>query len=123
MHDVAISEAAGQLREWNLHLGDVLEDLVRREHGNVVFRKVNASFEKGDEFDQLLLDRLKALGKRSLQLLRRDFRLKQGLRFDQVADSFGLGKVDATVQKSAHRELPRFSEASPSCKSGASGSR
>ena len=65
-----------------------------------------------NQFDQLLLDRLQSARKRTLELLRRDFRLIQRLRIDQVAHRLGLRQVDAPVEKGAHGELAGLGQAS-----------
>jgi len=50
-------------------------------------------------------------------LLGGDLGLKQGLRVDEVADGFGLGQVEASVEKGAHGEFSGLGE------TGAAGER
>ena len=57
------------------------------------------------------LDRLQAPRQRALQLLRRNLRLIQRLRIDQVAHRLGLREIDAPVQKRPHGELARLGQA------------
>ena len=76
--------------------------------GNVVFREVDARLQQRNQLNQFLLNRLQALGKSSVKLLRRNFRLIQSLRVDKVADRFGLREVNASPEKGSHGELARF---------------
>ena len=50
-------------------------------------------------------------------MLRRHFGLEKSLRVDQIADGFGLGQVEASVEKGAHGEFAGLGEA------GAAGER
>ena len=85
--------------------------------GDVVFGEIDAGFEQRDQLHQLLLDRLQAFRERAFELLGGDLGLEEGLRVDQVADRFGLGEVEASVEEGAHGEFAGFGEA------GAAGER
>ena len=89
------------------HRGDALENLLRGKDGDIVLGKIDARFEQRDQLHQLLFDGLQAAGERAIQLLGRDSGLIERLRLDQVADSFGLGEIDAAVEKGAHGEFAR----------------
>ena len=65
----------------------------------------------GDQLDQLLLDGLQALRQRAFELPRRDLRLVERLRVDEVAHRFGLREVDAAVEEGAHGELAGLGQA------------
>src|ERR1700730_17370159 len=108
VHDFAVSEAGGQLLERSAERSDVLEDCGSGHDGNVVLREVDARLQQRNQLNQLLLNRLQALGKSSVKLLRRNFRLIQSLRVDKVADRFGLREVNASPEKGSHGELARF---------------
>ena len=51
------------------------------------------------------------MGERALELLRRYLGLVERLRFDQVADCFGLRQVEAAVQEGAQSEFAGLSQA------------
>jgi len=108
VHDFAVSEARGKLLQWSADRRDVLEDCGMGHDGNVVFREVDARLQQRNQLNQFLLNWLKALGKSSVKLLRRNFRLIQSLRVDKVADRFGLREVNASMEKGSHGELARF---------------
>src|SRR5438132_6446819 len=115
MYDFAIGEGVRQLFQRRANFGDARQNLLAGHDGDVIFGEIHARFEKGDEFYQLLLDWLYAVGQRAFKLLRRDFGLKQGLRINQVADGFSLGEIDAAVQEGAHGEFARLSQARSGC--------
>ncbi len=78
---------------------------------DVVFGEVDAGFHDGDQVNQFLLDGLQPLRQRAFELARRDLRLVERLRIDEVAHGFGLGEVDASVEEGAHGELAGLGEA------------
>src|SRR5438552_11926601 len=88
----------------------MLKDSLAGEHRHVILRKINASFENSNELNQLLLDRLQAARKSAFELLRCYFRLVKRLRVNQVANSFGLGEINAAVEEGPHGELAGFRE-------------
>ena len=106
-----VGERAGEFFERRADCADVFEDLFAGEHGDIVFGKINSGFEKRNQLHQLLFDRLQAAGERAFELLGGDLRLIERLRIDQVADGFGLGEVDASVEEGAHGELARLGKA------------
>ncbi len=82
-----------------------------RGDADVVFGEVDAGFEQGDQFEQLLLQRGDAAGDGARGLLRGDAGLIERGGVDQVAHGFGLRQIDAAVQISAEGELAGFGEA------------
>ena len=110
MHDLAVSESSGKLLERLAHGENAFEDCRAGQDRDVVFGEVDAGFEHNDQLDQLLFDWLQTSGESALELLGGDLRLVERLGVDQVADGFGLGKIDAAVEESTHGELARFGE-------------
>ena len=90
---------------------EAAQDLGGGRDADVVFGEIDAGFEQRDEFQQLRLDGREAARDRALRLLRGDARLVERGGFDQIADGFGLGEIDAAVEESAQREFARFGEA------------
>ena len=88
-----------------------VQNLLVRNDRDIVFGEVDAGFHDGDQIDQLLLDGLQALGQRAFELAGRDLRLVERLRVDEVANGFGLGQVDASVEEGAHGELAGLGQA------------
>ena len=115
MHDFAIGERVRQLFQRRANFGDARQNLLAGHDGDVIFGEIHAGFEEGDEFYQLLLDWLYAVGQCAFKLLRRNFGLEQGLRINQIADGFGLGEIDAAVQEGAHGEFAGLSQARSGC--------
>ena len=113
MHDLAKREAGRQFFQRHSHPGNVSENGCIRHDRNIIFRKVNPRLELRDERYQILLDRLQPFRKRAFQLLSRDFRLKQALRFDQIPHRLSLRQIDAPIQESPHRELARLGQPCP----------
>ena len=62
----------------------------------VIFGKVDAGFEQGDQLQQGVLGWQDAMAEGSSHLAGRETGLGEGLGLDQVADGFGLGEVDAS---------------------------
>jgi hypothetical protein len=60
---------------------------------------------------RLLLERRDAARNRAARLLRGDARLVERGGFDQVADGFGLGQIDAAVEKGAQGEFAGLGQA------------
>ena len=125
MHDFAEGEAGQQFLQRRANGGDARQDLLVGDDGDIVFGEVDAGFHGGDQLDQLLLGGLQALGKCAFQLPRRDLRLVERLRIDEVAHRLGLRQIDAAVEEGAHGELarlgqPRAAQRSPSRPRGAS---
>src|ERR1700722_10204819 len=112
MHNLAVSKAGSKLLQGHANARDVFKNRGIRQHSHIVFCKVDAGFQQRDQFHQLLLDGLEPFGERAFELLCRDLRLVESLSVDQVADGFGLGEIDASIQKGPHGELARFSQAS-----------
>src|SRR5580693_3963140 len=108
MHDLAIGEACSKLLKWLENGGDTFKNGCIRQDGHVVFSEIDAGFKHGDQLDEFLLDRLQTTGESALELLGRDLSLVECLRVDEVADGFGLGEIDAAVEKGAHGELARL---------------
>src|SRR3954452_16909673 len=111
MHRLAVSERREQFLERLPDLVETLQDLGARKDSNVVFREIHARFEQRDELHQLFLDGREAARECAFELLRGDLRLVQRLRFDEVADGFGLREIEASVEKGAHGELTWLGEA------------
>ena len=86
------------------------ENLRVRHDGNIVFGEVHSRFQHGDQFHQLLLRGLQALRQRTFELPRSNLRLIERLRFDKIADRFGLRQIDAAVEESAHGEFAGFGQ-------------
>src|SRR5713101_4033760 len=117
MNDFAVGKSGGELKERASDLSDAIQDGGVGGDGDVVLGEIDAGLEQGDQVDQFLLDGLEAIGERAFELLGGDLGLKQGLRVDQVADGFGLGKVEASVEKGSHGEFTGLGE------TGAAGKR
>src|SRR6185312_962095 len=86
------------------------QNLRWRGDADVVFRKVDARFEQRDQFQQLRLDGREQSRYRTLGLLRRDPRLIERCRFDEVAYRFGARQIDASIEIRPQRELAGFGE-------------
>ena len=94
----ASSAASGGVK-----FADAARDLGLRRHVNVVFGKVDARFEQRDQLHQRLLHRLHAPAERAAHLAGGLPRLRQRLRFDQVAHRLGLGQIELAGEKCALR--------------------
>jgi carbonic anhydrase len=60
-----------------------------------------------------LFDRLQAFGQRAFELLRGDFCLVERLGVDEIANSFGLGEIDASIQEGSHGKFAWLGEPRP----------
>ena len=92
------------------HLVDATRDLRLRRHVQVVFGKVDASFEQRDELHERLLCRSHAPAKRTTHLARGLARLRKRLRIDEVANRFGLRQVEPPGKKRALGKLSRLGQ-------------
>ena len=92
-------------------LVDAAGDLGLRRHVDIVFGEVDARFEQGDELDECLFDGRDASAERTAHLACGLARLRECLRFDQVADCFGLGQIESAGEKCALGELAGLGEA------------
>ena len=79
MKDFPVGERTGQLFQGSTNRRQPLKNVTRRQHRDVIFREVDARFQRGYKFHELLLDRLQAAGERTLKLLSCDFRLVKSL--------------------------------------------
>src|SRR5579872_6699115 len=111
MHYPTISEGLRESRERLPHLLDSFQDSVVRQHGDVVFGKIDACFEYGGQFYQAFLERFYPVRQCTVELLGGDLGLEKRLRLDQIADRLRLREIDASMQKAAHGELAGFSHA------------
>ena len=73
------------------------QNFLRRRDSNIVFGEIDSGFEKRNQFKKLLLHRPDAAGHRTAYLLSRNARLVDGGCINQLANSFGLRKIDASV--------------------------
>ena len=48
------------------------------------------------------------MGESALELLSGDLGLEEGLGVDEIADGFGLGEIEASVEEGAHGEFSGF---------------
>ena len=87
------------------------QNLRRGRHADIVLGEIDARFEQGDQFQQLLLQRRDAARNRAAGLLRGDARLVERGGIDQVAHGFGLRQVDAAVQEGAQGEFAGLGQA------------
>ena len=87
------------------------QNLCRRSHADIVLGEIDAGFEQGDQFQQLLLQRSQAARDGAIHLLRRDARLVERGGVDQIAHGLGLRQIDAAVQKGAQGELAGLGQA------------
>ena len=88
----------------------MIKDLFCGKDRDVILGKVNPGFEQSDQLHQFLLDGLEPARECAVKLLGGDLGLIEGLRFDQIADSFSLGKIDAAIEKGAHGEFTWLGE-------------
>jgi hypothetical protein len=105
MDNAAARERDLKSGERRCDLADAPSDLGLRRHVDVVFGKVDARFEQRNQFHERLLGRRSAAAERTAHLAGSLARLRQRLRFDQVANRFGLRKVQSARQKSTLREF------------------
>ena len=101
MHDAAAGKGGFERVERRGELGDAPRDLVLRRHVDVVFGKVDAGFEQGDEFDERLFDGRHAVAERAAHLAGGLARLGEGLRVDEVANRFSLREVEPAGEECA----------------------
>src|ERR1700722_367244 len=111
MHDFSVGEGCGELFKRGANCGYAFENLSCWKNRDVILREVDSSLEGCDQCDQILFDRLQAAGESAFELLCRNLGLIESLRVDEIADGFGLGEVDASVEEGAHGELARFGKA------------
>src|SRR5580704_18676516 len=110
MHDLAVREGRGQLREGLADGADSFKNSWVRQDRDVVFSEIDARLEHSDQVNQPLFHWLQALGQSALELLGGDLRLVKRLGVDQIADRFGLGEIDAAMEEGAHGELSGLGE-------------
>ena len=113
MHNASAGKAIRNRLQQGANLIDPAQDLGPGQHIHIVFRKIDARFEQSDQRDQPFFDGLDAARKRAMQLLRRNPRLVERLRFNQVVHRFGLGQIDAAAQKCPLGKLARSGQARP----------
>jgi hypothetical protein len=111
MRPRAKEASSDERRGWRS--SDAAGDLVCRATSHVVFSKVDAGFEKGDEFDQRLLEGRDAAAERATHLAGGLARLGQGLRLDEVADGLGLGEVERPLRKARWVNSPGSARRAP----------
>src|SRR5208337_4252893 len=112
----AVGVALRQVVEVRAQLVSAGEYFLPLHHGHIVFGKVNARLQPGNEFEQNLFVRFEASGDRAFELLCRHAGLVERARLDEVADRFCLRQVDAPVQKPPQGKLTRLGSARPSAK-------
>jgi len=83
-----------------------------RSDVDVVFAEVDAGFEKGDEFDEGLLERSNAAAECTAHLAGGLTGLGECLGFDEVANGLGLGEVELAGEEGALGEFAGVGEAS-----------
>ena len=111
MHDLSVGEGGCKLFKRASYRRDTLQDLLGWQDGDVIFGEVDAGFENRNQLDQFLFYRLQTARERAFELLSRNFCLIKSLGIDEITDCFGLGEIDASVEKSPHGELARFGQA------------
>ena len=112
MNDAAPSEGGFEGGERRDKRVDAAGDFVLRSDVDIVFAEVDAGFEKGDEFDEGLLDGSDAAAERASHLTGGLAGLGEGLGFDEVANGFGLGEVELAGEEGALGEFAGVGEAS-----------
>ena len=105
MNDAAARERGFERSERRGQRVDAARDFGLGRHVHIVFGKVDAGFEQGDELNQRLLDGSDAAAERATHLAGGQARLGEGLRLDQVAHRLGLGEVEPAGEKGALGEF------------------
>src|SRR5271165_5696197 len=113
MHDFPEGETDQQLSQWPANRRNVRKYLLVGNYRDVVLGEIHSRFQGGDQLHELLFCRLQTLGNGACELARGNLRLVKRLRFDQIAHRLSLREINAAIEKSAHGELTRFSETSP----------
>jgi hypothetical protein len=115
--EIAVDEAAGEGTGLFEDGVDAAQDLGGGGDADVVLGEVDAGFKQRDEFEEFGLDGGEAAGDGALCLAGGYAGLVERGGVDEVADGFGLGKVDASVDEGAEGEFAGFGET----RSGADG--
>ena len=110
MDDAAASKGGLQGRQWRRQLTNAASDFGRGSHIHIVLGKVDTGFEQGDQFNQRLLYGRNTVAECAPHLAGGQARLGERLRFNQIADGFSLGKVDAAGKKGALGKLAGFGQ-------------
>jgi len=112
VNDASASEGGFESSERRNEFVDAAGDFGLRRYVYVVFGEVDSGFEERDEFDKGLLDGGNATAERSSHLACGLTSLREGLRFDEVTDGFGLSEIEFSGEERALGELSWFGEAS-----------